>query len=234
MAPSDAGRGDLAAGGSGRPASPPAAAAVRLLNGGRSVSPGAWRSRRVVAGSRRPSAREGKAHITLKHLALAAAALALAVPAAADAADFTDPTGDNGPDADIGAVSVSSGADGSIHLELTIANMPAPMTPGSIFVGLDTDRNAGTGSAARARGPAGGNDVPPGRRADPALEPQVELVSSYRCLATLGGKPIRGTGRGGCTFELPRSAKRKRLVVTFFVTYRGNTGRFEPYVFRVR
>lgn len=57
---------------------------------------------------------------------------------------------------------------------------------------------------------------------------------SYRCLAKLGGKLLRGTGRGGCTFKLPKSAKGKRLVVTLSVTYDGVTDTFEPYVFKVR
>ena len=60
------------------------------------------------------------------------------------------------------------------------------------------------------------------------------LAPSYRCLARLGGKLLRGTGRGGCTFTLPKNAKGKRLLVTLFVTYKGVTDEFKPYVFKVR
>lgn len=45
---------------------------------------------------------------------------------------------------------------------------------------------------------------------------------------------LRGAGRGGCTLKLPKNAKGKRLLVTMFVTYKGVTDAFEPYVFKVR
>lgn len=60
------------------------------------------------------------------------------------------------------------------------------------------------------------------------------LAPSYRCVARLGGKLLRGTGRGGCTFTLPKNARGKRLLVTLHVTYKGVTDEFDPYVFRVR
>ena len=60
------------------------------------------------------------------------------------------------------------------------------------------------------------------------------IAPSYRCVAQLSGKLLRGTGRGGCTFRLPKSAKGKRLLVTLFVTYKGATDKFKPYVFKVR
>lgn len=60
------------------------------------------------------------------------------------------------------------------------------------------------------------------------------LAPSYRCVARLGGKLLRGTGRGGCTFRVPKNAKGKRLLVTLFVTYKGVTDEFKPYVFKVR
>jgi hypothetical protein len=280
--------------------------------------------------------------MSTKHLAIAGAVLAFAFPAAANAADYADPAGDNGPDADIGAVSVTSGSDGYVHVRLTIANMPALTTPGSVVVGLDTDRSASTGSAGGAdyliivilddassalakwdgstygianlaqgdlrylissgsieflirpaaignptsfgfwaaaatgdleedrfdRAPDSGNwlfepppppppppaavtveavDVdflPAAPRAGRLFRPAVVrielsngkwvLVSSYRCVATLGGRPLIGKGRGGCTFALPKKSKGKRLVVTLFVTYKGGTDRFDPYTFRVR
>ncbi len=39
-------------------------------------------------------------------------------------------------------------------------------------------------------------------------------TSGQRCSARLGGKPLRGTGAGHCTFALPKKAKGKKLVVT--------------------
>ena len=60
------------------------------------------------------------------------------------------------------------------------------------------------------------------------------LAPKYRCVAQLGGKLLRGKGRGGCTFALPKNAKGKRLLVTLFVTYKGVTDEFKPYVFKVR
>jgi len=60
------------------------------------------------------------------------------------------------------------------------------------------------------------------------------LAPKYRCVAQLGGKLLRGKGRGGCTFTLPKTAKGKRLLVTLFVTYKGVTDEFRPYVFKVR
>lgn len=60
------------------------------------------------------------------------------------------------------------------------------------------------------------------------------IAPSYRCVAQLGGKLLRGKGRGGCSFVLPKTAKGKRLVVTLFVTYNGATDEFKPYVFKVR
>ena len=59
-------------------------------------------------------------------------------------------------------------------------------------------------------------------------------ADSYRCVASLGGRLLRGTGRGGCTFKVPANAKGKRLVVTLHVTYKGTTLKSKPYVFRVR
>ena len=43
----------------------------------------------------------------------------------------------------------------------------------------------------------------------------------WGCAATLAGKRLRGSGPGGCTFRLPRSARGKRLVVTLTVAYMG-------------
>jgi hypothetical protein len=58
--------------------------------------------------------------------------------------------------------------------------------------------------------------------------------ASYRCTATLGGKPLRGKGAGGCTFTIPKGAKGKRLEIVVVATYKGRRIPFDPYVFRVR
>jgi hypothetical protein len=57
----------------------------------------------------------------------------------------------------------------------------------------------------------------------------VRLVGSTRsvrptrwsCRAALAGRRLRGSGAGGCTFRLPRSARGKRLAVTITVAYLG-------------
>jgi hypothetical protein len=59
-------------------------------------------------------------------------------------------------------------------------------------------------------------------------------ASKYRCAARLGGRTIRGTGKGGCTFALPRNAKGKRLRVTLFAAHAGGAEKVKPYVFKVR
>jgi hypothetical protein len=58
-------------------------------------------------------------------------------------------------------------------------------------------------------------------------------AASFRCRATLAGRAIRGSGRGGCTYALPRTARGKRLVITIrsTVATRPLTLR---YTFRVR
>ena len=56
--------------------------------------------------------------------------------------------------------------------------------------------------------------------------------SSYTCVATLAGRTLRPVGR--CAWNIPRTAKGKRLVVTVAVVFRGERGQIEPYTFRVR
>jgi hypothetical protein len=58
-------------------------------------------------------------------------------------------------------------------------------------------------------------------------------AASFRCRATLGGRAIRGAGRGGCTFSIPRSARGKRLTVTVDATL-GSESRTVRRTFRVR
>lgn len=60
-------------------------------------------------------------------------------------------------------------------------------------------------------------------------------AAAFTCRATLGGKLIRGTGRGSCTFKLPKTAKGKRFVL--MMTARATGGKaetFGPYAVRVR
>ncbi len=54
------------------------------------------------------------------------------------------------------------------------------------------------------------------------------------CRATLAGKRLRGTGRGACTFRLPRSAKGKRLVVDITAAPAGGEAETGRQTFRVR
>ena len=61
--------------------------------------------------------------------------------------------------------------------------------------------------------------------------PQIQLEGSgrsvrpgsVRCRATVAGRVLRGSGRGGCRFALSRRMRGQTLVVTVFVTYRGTT-----------
>jgi hypothetical protein len=56
---------------------------------------------------------------------------------------------------------------------------------------------------------------------------------SYSCTAKLAGKTLRGTGAGGCTFRLAKSARGKRLAVTVTVVYQG-TSKATSLTFKVR
>jgi hypothetical protein len=49
----------------------------------------------------------------------------------------------------------------------------------------------------------------------------VVTATAIKCTAKLGGVTIRGTGAGGCTFKLPKTAKKKRLVVKVSGVYNG-------------
>ena len=60
-------------------------------------------------------------------------------------------------------------------------------------------------------------------------------AASFACRATLGGRAVRGTGAGRCTFRLPRAAKGKQLVITITATPpNGKAQTFRAYRFRVR
>lgn len=269
---------------------------------------------------------------------LAGAAAFLLWPTAAAAADYSDPLGDNGGAADIGAVRAQTASDGYVHVRPEIAAQPALLSPGSVLVAFDTDRSLATGADGGLQGadllvivlfedlsssifrwngadwddvdvesdgvryivgssgfellirPAllGGvssfgfvvfasTGVGDGSLVDRAPDagmwlfdatptPTVETLdltwaprlpragsifrpatvlldlsngtsvraASYRCTATLGGKALRGRGKGGCTFSVPKKTKGKRLEIVVVATYRGERIPFEPYVFRVR
>jgi hypothetical protein len=59
-------------------------------------------------------------------------------------------------------------------------------------------------------------------------------AASFTCRATLAGKRLRGTGAGGCTFRLPKSAKGKRLVIVVTATPAGGQAASRSVTFRVR
>jgi hypothetical protein len=61
------------------------------------------------------------------------------------------------------------------------------------------------------------------------------VAGSFTCRVTLAGKRLKGTGPGGCTFKLPKTAKGKQLVVTVTVKPPGGKAQtFPAYRFRVR
>jgi hypothetical protein len=63
-----------------------------------------------------------------------------------------------------------------------------------------------------------------------ATSPQPE---SYQCVAQLGAKLLSGRGTGGCTFAIPKNAKRKQLSITLTVSYQG-ASKAVQLVYRVR
>jgi hypothetical protein len=58
------------------------------------------------------------------------------------------------------------------------------------------------------------------------------VPDSYTCVATLNGKRIAGSGKGRCTFALPKTSKRKTLRVTVTANYQG-AKKTKVLVFRV-
>lgn len=64
---------------------------------------------------------------------------------------------------------------------------------------------------------------------------ETAAAATFGCRATLAGKRLRGTGPGGCTFKLPKTAKGKRVVITVTATPTGGKAQtFPAYTFRVR
>lgn len=63
----------------------------------------------------------------------------------------------------------------------------------------------------------------------PAVLPRPD---SYRCRAVLAGRTLAGTGTGGCTWRIARTARRKQLRVVVTVTYQGAT-KSVPFAYRV-
>ena len=55
---------------------------------------------------------------------------------------------------------------------------------------------------------------------------EVVAPDSLACTAKLGGKALRGSGTGGCSWLLPRKTRGKRLVVSVQVAYQGQTDTF--------
>jgi hypothetical protein len=68
---------------------------------------------------------------------------------------------------------------------------------------------------------------------DGRLTPATLTPESYTCSATLGGKPLRGGGTGGCTFSIPKKKSRgKNLTVQLTVNYQG-VAKIVPLSFKV-
>lgn len=63
---------------------------------------------------------------------------------------------------------------------------------------------------------------------------EVVQAETFTCSATLAGKRLRGTGNGGCTFKIPKTARRKQLKINIAARYGGEDSTFQPYTFRVR
>jgi hypothetical protein len=64
---------------------------------------------------------------------------------------------------------------------------------------------------------------------------ETAAAGSFSCKAKLAGKRLKGTGPGGCTFKLPKTAKGKKLSVTITAAPAGGKAQtFAPYVFTVR
>lgn len=58
-------------------------------------------------------------------------------------------------------------------------------------------------------------------------------ATGVKCTATLGGAKVNGAGAGGCIFALPKSAKKKRLVVKVSGSYgRATISKTVTYVVR--
>lgn len=68
----------------------------------------------------------------------------------------------------------------------------------------------------------------------PSGEPVSILPSpdTYSCAAKLKGTRLSGSGKGGCTWNLPRNARGKLLVVVVTVTYQG-ASKSVPFTYRV-
>ena len=67
--------------------------------------------------------------------------------------------------------------------------------------------------------------TPVGLTLPPSAEPPllVPRPESYSCRAKLAGRALRGTGVGGCSWALPKSARKQKLMVAVNVGYGGAT-----------
>lgn len=75
-----------------------------------------------------------------------------------------------------------------------------------------------------------GLKLPPDGRTISILDPQPE---SYACKASLKGRALAGTGKSGCAWRLPKTARGKTLKVVVTVVFEGTSASF-PYSFKVR
>ena len=55
---------------------------------------------------------------------------------------------------------------------------------------------------------------------------EVVKPDSYSCSATLGGRALRGSGAGGCSWALPKRARGKKLTVDISISYQGTSDTF--------
>ena len=135
---------------------------------------------------------------------LAGGASAVATPATAPVT-YTDAVGDAGSAPDITSVTISNTADGLVTFQIAIANQPS-LAPGAfVFVDIDTDQNATTGSPTHGGadrvfylGDQGGFGALGWNGAIYVRAPVASLVASYAngvATFTFNG-PVIGVGTG--------------------------------------
>jgi hypothetical protein len=89
---------------------------------------------------------------------------------------------------------------------------------------LQTQPSAGPKSGKRFVVTPAGLQLPP----NGALAQIVPKPENYTCRATLKGRAISGTGKGACTYLIPKKSRGKQLKVVVTVVYEGTT---KPFTF---
>jgi hypothetical protein len=141
-------------------------------------------------------------------------ALTLASPALADTT-YTDATGEDPAAADIGTIVVSNDATAhTFTVKVQITNMPTLEDNAEIDLLFDADRNTATGTTVTVSGPAkAGKKFVVGPFSVNLSDGTSVDLNGLKCSATLGAAKLKGTGKGGCTFTVPKTAKGKKLSV---------------------